>query len=87
MRATSLLNSVNRIKHLTLPVCADCVYFQQGNQLINSSTKQVPECTKFGAKDLVSGVIKYESARYCRNMKVLCGMNAIYFIKKYDLTK
>lgn len=83
MRATPMLNS---IKHLTLPVCADCVYFQQGNQQINSTIKQVSECTKFGAKDLVSGVIKYESAKHCRNMKVLCGMNALYFIKRYELT-
>lgn len=84
MRATRILND---IKHLTLPACVDCIYFKKGNALINSSTKQVPECTKFGAKDLVSGVIKYEPARHCRNMKVLCGMNGGYFVKKDDLAK
>ena len=83
-RATRILNE---IKHLTLPACVDCIYYKQGNQIINSITKQVPECTKFGVKDIVSGVIYYEPARHCRNMKVLCGMNAEYFVKKDDLVK
>jgi hypothetical protein len=82
MRASPVLNN---IKNLTLPACVDCIYFKKGDQLINSTIKQAPECTKFGTKDLVSGVIKYESARHCRDMKVLCGMNALYFVKKDDL--
>lgn len=85
MRASPLLNS---IKYLTLPACADCVYFRQRKLIDSSNIKRLQqECTKFGAKDLVSGLIKYEPARHCRNMKVLCGMNATYFIKKGDAVK
>ena len=82
MRLSHVLNS---IKYLNLPACADCIYFQEykllGNS-INAKYVQIQECKKFGAKDLVSGIIKYEPASHCRNMKVLCGMNGTYFIQK-----
>ena len=85
MRPSLFLNS---IKYLSLPACADCAYFQQRKILGSSNIKRLQqECTKFGAKDLISGVIKYEQARHCRSMKVLCGMNGIYFVKKDGVIK
>ena len=58
------------IKNVNLPICANCKYFIEDKNKISGYAK----CKKFGTIDIISGILKYEYAEFCRDDKEKCGM-------------
>ena len=69
------------IKNISLPICKNCKYFENYN---NKELYNLGECTKFGEKDIISGIIKYYYASICRIFDNLCGKKGKYFQEKVE---
>jgi len=65
------------IKNIHLPSCRNCIYYQTKN--INPDFSSLNKCEKFGEKDIVNGMIKYEYAESCRKNESKCGKEGKYF--------
>jgi len=67
-----------------LPACINCIHYIKYHQ--EDPYESLPDdsnygkCKLFGKKDLVSGEIEYEYAKYCREDDKLCGKDG----KKYE---
>lgn len=65
------------IKFADNVICKNCIYYKQHNRSITFD-----ECTKFGEKNIISGVIRYVSALNSRNDDDLCGKRGLYYVEK-----
>lgn len=70
------------IKNTLVPICADCIYFAKHRQNIELS-----KCLKYGAKNIVTGEIKYNDPYLNRAIASLCGNKGNYFVKKIEEEK
>ncbi len=72
---------VNSTKIITnnYPSCKNCIYHKPlfGNNYASSLSK----CSKFGNKDIITGVITDNYADLTRYDNTLCGINATYYKK------
>ncbi len=70
---------VNSTKIITnnYPSCKNCIYHKPlfGNNYASSLSK----CSKFGNKDIITGVITDNYADLTRYDNTLCGINGTYF--------
>ena len=72
-------NADRIIKNINLPSCRNCIYYQPNH--LNPDYSSLNKCEKFGEKDIVNGMIKYENAEYCREKESLCGKEGKYYIE------
>ena len=74
-----LLYIVNSTKIITnnYPSCKNCIYHKPtfGDNYASSLSK----CSKFGNKNIITGVITNKYADTARDDKKLCGTNGTYF--------
>lgn len=70
-------NADRIIKNINLPSCKNCIYYQSKN--LNPDFSSINKCEKFGEKDIVNGMIKYEYAESCRENESKCGKEGKYF--------
>jgi hypothetical protein len=68
-----------------LPACINCIHYiikYQSEDPYKSVSyyQKHGKCKLFGKKNLVSGEIEYENAKYCREDDKLCGKDG----KKYE---
>ena len=85
-------NADRIIKNINLPSCRNCIYYQSKN--LNPDFSSLNKCEKFGEKDIVNGMIKYEYANSCRENDSKCGKegkyyveDTIFFMKRLKLVK
>ena len=71
------------IHNLLLPICKECAHF---TGTLNPAKFGVNKCKIFGAKELVSGKIKYENASACRRSDTKCGTEASFFYNNNNST-
>ena len=59
------------------PKCINCINFIEHNPIYPyesfQDNKKKGRCKLFGTKDMVTGEIDYDYARYCRNNATRCG--------------
>ena len=68
------------IKHADANLCINCVYHLNINPSSNPDFPyEFSKCMKFGAKDVVSGRVKYDFADLCRKDNSRCGEKGLYF--------
>ena len=70
-------NADKIIKNINLPSCRNCIYYQYKN--LNPDFSSINKCEKFGEKDIVNGMIKYDYANSCRENESKCGKEGKYF--------
>ena len=63
------------IVNLKQPKCIDCSFFLKQTPL------DMSKCYRFGNADLVTGIIKYDYADFCRINPDMCGVEGKYFDK------
>lgn len=79
----SLLCKSDKIQHLNVPSCKNCIYFRPSLiRLDNDSVYTFGKCQKFGRKDIVSDKINYKFADVCRADEFKCGFRGKYFIQE-----
>ena len=70
------LYSDSFIRNLDKPPCVQCQYYlPEGNSFTSSDSK----CTKFGGKDLHTGIILYDYATSVRSDESKCSAAGTYF--------
>lgn len=62
------------IKNGTAPICSACRFFMNAKSRV-----EVGICTKFGEKNLISGVVKHDFAAAIRGTANLCGPKGQYY--------
>ena len=72
-------NADRIIKNINLPSCKNCIYYQTKN--LNPDFSSLNKCEKFGEKDIVNGMIKYDYANSCREKESKCGKEGKYYIE------
>lgn len=72
-------NADRIIKNINLPSCRNCIYYQTKN--LNPEFSSLNKCEKFGEKDIVNGMIKYDYANSCRENESKCGKEGKYYIE------
>ena len=71
-----LLSSGSFIRNLDKPPCIQCQYYlPEGDSFSSSNSK----CTKFGGKDLHTGVVLYDYATSVRSDESKCSTAGTYF--------
>ena len=65
------------IKNMKIPSCKNCYFFDRKK---SRTYLEIPKCTKFGVKNIVTGDITYDSANDCRQDANKCGIVANYYI-------
>jgi hypothetical protein len=69
------------------PACINCVNYIEYTRdypYDELYTKyKYGKCAKFGTQNLVSGIIEYEPAAYCRKYETQCGADGKYFKPLY----
>lgn len=73
--STAIMNMNRFIKNVKQPICKHCHFY-------NSISTKLGYCTKFGEKNIITGVITYKYAADIRYDDNLCGMNGVYFMEK-----
>jgi hypothetical protein len=80
----SLINSDKIIKNINIPSCKNCIYYKP-NILHNDFTSQFNKCEKFGEKDIITDIIRYNFADFCRNDESMCGKEGTYFEEEKNI--
>jgi len=71
------------IKHFSLPVCKDCVYYRpQKDKLDPFKSGDQDKCLKYGEKNVVTGEINYQYADIVRKQDLQCGLKGKHFLQK-----
>ena len=71
------------IKHFSLPVCKDCVYYRPHQEKLDPfKSGDQDKCMKYGEKNVVTGEINYQYADIVRKQDLQCGLTGKHFIKK-----
>jgi hypothetical protein len=80
MKEIAVVKSVLRpiIKNADSVVCKKCVYFRE----LKNQNAMFGKCTKFGEKNIITGVIQYRYANDIRNDSDLCGKRGLYYVEK-----
>jgi hypothetical protein len=79
-------NEKSFIRNKELPVCVNCAHFIEKTN--NYPYDPVPndklygKCKKFGEMDLITGVIEYDFAKYCRDNNEKCGKTGLGYTDK-----
>ena len=77
--STSSVFKTKFIVNGNVPKCANCIYFDKNNLIVEGDPFYLSRCTKFGVAHLVSGNITYEYADFCRKDDMKCGVQGKYF--------
>ena len=77
------LSSQVIIQNTNLPSCKDCIFHrpENGRQFIENWSK----CTKFGEKNVLTGVIVYDDVFVARKDETKCGFIGKHFQKEPNL--
>lgn len=76
-------------KNDALKICSNCVHFiehtnnypyDEQNYLNNEENAQ---CKKFGAVNLVTGIVEYDLAKNCRKNNNKCGTIGLHYTEKH----
>lgn len=70
-----------KILNLNLPSCKNCVHFILHKEL----TPLLSTCKKYGTKNLITDIIRYEYADMCRYDNTKCGKNGKDFEEKFKM--
>ena len=68
--------AATHIKNNCSPVCKNCIHY------VPHSLEQYSTCKLFGTKEIVTGEIRLEDCRNCRNDETKCGLEGKYFYKE-----
>ena len=71
------------IKNINLPSCKNCIYYNVDKY--NDFTSTLNTCQKFGVKDIITDVIRYDYADICRNDESKCGKDGKFFEEEPDI--
>jgi hypothetical protein len=88
MHLTKIRSYINHsfIKNIILPSCINCINFIEHKPIYSyesfQDNKKKGRCKLFGKKDIVTGEIEYDYARYCRNNATRCGTWGYLFRQK-----
>ena len=77
--STSSVFKTKFIVNGNVPKCANCIYLDKNNLIVEGDPFYLSRCTKFGVAHLVSGDITYEYADFCRKDDAKCGVQGKYF--------
>ena len=64
------------IRNSDKPACTNCIHYQP---YTHEYTSTLSKCTKFGGKDIHTGIILYDYADSVRRDETKCGTKGIYF--------
>ena len=68
---------------MKFPICTNCVHFLEHKNYYPydspPDSKEYGQCKLFGQIDLITGVIEYDYAKFCRSDATKCGKNATKF--------
>ena len=67
------------IRNSKLPTCSSCIFYQE--TIVNKKKQML--CTKFGAKNIISGSVTYDTVLESRLNHDKCGEKGEHYIKKY----
>ena len=74
------------IRNKQLPICSKCVHFIEHTNNYPydpiPSNEQYGRCKKFGEVNMITGIINYDLASYCRLNDNQCGKFASHYTKK-----
>jgi len=79
MKEITVLKKVLRpiIENADSVICKNCAYFREVR-----GQATFGKCTKFGVKNIVTGVISHGSAFDVRNDADLCSKRGLYYVEK-----
>jgi len=80
----SMVPSDKIIKNIELPSCKNCIYYKP-NILHNDFTSTFNKCEKFGEKNIITDIVTYNFADFCRNDETKCGKEGKYFEKEKNI--
>jgi hypothetical protein len=80
----SLIKCDKIIENINLPSCKNCIYYKP-NVLRNDFTSTFNKCEKFGKKDIITDIIRYNFADFCRNDESMCGNEGKYFEEEKNI--
>lgn len=80
----SMVQPEKIIKNINLPSCKNCIYYKS-NILNNDFTSTFNKCEKFGEKNIVTDIITYNFADFCRNDENKCGKEGKYFEEEKNI--
>ena len=74
------------IKNKELPICTNCVHFIEHTNNYPydplTNNKLYGRCKRFGEVDVVTGLVEYEFAEYCRKNSNICGKSGSEYVEK-----
>lgn len=74
------------IRNKELPICANCIHFITHTN--NYPYDPLPNdavsgrCKKFGEVNMITGLIEYDFAKYCRQDSNKCGKSGSEYVEK-----
>jgi len=80
----SLAPKKSFIENGEYPLCKNCIYYRP-NPFEILTPYQFGKCTKYGKKEVVSGMISYEYADLCRKNNEKCGVSGKNYVGCPDL--
>ena len=72
-----IVNTTKIITNNNYPSCRNCIYHKPAKY--GEFTSSLSQCNKFGTKNIITDVIRYEYADSARFDDKLCGINGKYF--------
>jgi len=74
------------IRNLKYPVCVNCIHFieHKNNYPYDPppDSREYGKCKLFGEINMITGVIDYDFAKFCRYDSKKCGNNGVKFEEK-----
>jgi hypothetical protein len=77
------INTESFIRNVDKPSCTKCIYYQP--RTYSEYTSTLGKCTKFGDKDIHTGMILYDYAESCRRDDSKCCTKGTYFTTEPNL--
>jgi hypothetical protein len=72
------------IKNINVPSCKNCIYYKP-NILHNDFTSTFNKCEKFGEKNIITDIVTYNFADFCRKDETMCGKEGKYFKEEKNI--
>lgn len=79
-----IVESAKLIKNLNCPACKNCIFYTPSIQNTDF-TSIYNKCSNFGNKNIITNVITYDFADYCRMDENRCGESGKYFIEEKNI--
>lgn len=68
-----------QIKNEDVPICAECIHYKDV-----AGKPWASMCTKFGIRDIITGLVEFETAKNSRLYGYMCGNKGTFFKPKSE---